>query len=516
MNRFVVIAEGDPQRARSMAEACAGARIAHKVVAHGAAALELALAEQPVLVIAALDLPLVDGLKLAEILRANPRTQTARFLFIGDNERISARATPGDRILSASAGPEEIVAAVEELIETQARIESFETETQAGGEAEGDLTELSLTELLGLLHLNRKSGSLRLRWNREDAADQDGWILIRKGEVIQAQIGSVEGEKALMRMLARRQGRFSFDPEELDELPKILTPTHTLLSEGVRQLEEWDRLAAQLPPLDAQVKLRVKTGELPNIVHPLTQEVLLLLELYSQVREVVDQCSFPDYQVLRTLHTLAVRGIVELGRARAPRASTAACGLFDAAQSRRLRAWLQDSGRRGAISASGKLLISGANPSDASEFIRLLGQVPGVSLSAAAQQDKIAATDLVTIGSVDVDEGCAFDLLHLPADPQCAPLWPLAGYGALGTLFLISGAVAEAATRLQAIADSLRDLPRARIFHVVLLHKDQRISPEELRENLALIDEASLFLLPLESGKDPAALLRSLFARLVP
>jgi hypothetical protein len=51
---------------------------------------------------------------------------------------------------------------------------------------------------------------------------------------------------------------------------------------------------------------------------------------------------------------------------------------------------------------------------------------------------------------------------------------------------------------------------------VVLLGKDERIAPDELRENLALIDEASLFLLPTESGKDPQTLLRSLFARVMP
>ena len=36
------------------------------------------------------------------------------------------------------------------------------------------------------------------------------------------------------------------------------------------------------------------------------------------------------------------------------------------------------------------------------------------------------------------------------------------------------------------------------------------------RDNLAMIDEASTFLLPLESDKSPAALLRGLFSRIVP
>ena len=66
------------------------------------------------------------------------------------------------------------------------------------------------------------------------------------------------------------------------------------------------------------------------------------------------------------------------------------------------------------------------------------------------------------------------------------------------------------------MCEVLAEVPRARTFHVVLLRKGERISPDELRENLSLIDEASLFLLPLESGKEPAALLRGLFSRILP
>ena len=49
-----------------------------------------------------------------------------------------------------------------------------------------------------------------------------------------------------------------------------------------------------------------------------------------------------------------------------------------------------------------------------------------------------------------------------------------------------------------------------------MLAAGERLSPDELRDNLSLIDDASLFLLPIEPDKDPSSLLRSLFARIVP
>jgi len=49
------------------------------------------------------------------------------------------------------------------------------------------------------------------------------------------------------------------------------------------------------------------------VLHPLTQEVLLVLELSSRVSEVLDRCSFPDYQVLpHAPDADPARGMVEL------------------------------------------------------------------------------------------------------------------------------------------------------------------------------------------------------------
>jgi hypothetical protein len=72
------------------------------------------------------------------------------------------------------------------------------------------------------------------------------------------------------------------------------------------------------------------------------------------------------------------------------------------------------------------------------------------------------------------------------------------------------------ASALVEIAAALGSQPGARTFHVVMLAEGERVSPDELRANLSLLDSASLFLLPIDPQKDPGSLLRSLFARIVP
>jgi hypothetical protein len=294
-----------------------------------------------------------------------------------------------------------------------------------------------------------------------------------------------------------------------------------LLVEGMRQLAEWDRVAPQLPPLDARVSLRIARSELPNVVHPLTREALGLVEDYSTVGEIVDRCSFPDYQVLSTLHTLSEREIIELSRVATP-APVLAAGeprpLLQEGQARRLVEWMRGGRAAGLVARNAKLLVVSSEPGALQDFKRLIESVPGVEFSSsqADSQQEVTEHDLEVVGRITVDDTTGIELIHVPLDPKFAPLWPQAGYGALGTLFLLSGSLSVAVRRVRSITEALRRLPRSRLFHLIQYRKDERITADDLRDNLAMIDEASTFLLPLESGKSPAVLLGRLLARVIP
>ncbi len=146
----------------------------------------------------------------------------------------------------------------------------------------------------------------------------------------------------------------------------------------------------------------------------------------------------------------------------------------------------------------------------------MLEKVPGVEVSPRFERGEIQSTDLETLARIDVDGEFGIDLIQLPSHDALAPLWPLAAHRGLGTLILLDAGVGESASRLEHVTETIVKRPGARTFHVVMLGEDERLSPDELRENLSLIDEASLFLLPIASSKDPGSLLRTLFARVVP
>jgi hypothetical protein len=76
--------------------------------------------------------------------------------------------------------------------------------------------------------------------------------------------------------------------------------------------------------------------------------------------------------------------------------------------------------------------------------------------------------------------------------------------------------VARAAEALRPATAALRRQPRSQLLYLLLLERGERVAPELLRENLSLLDDGPLFLLPLEHPEKAAILLREMFGRVLP
>ena len=518
MSALVLIADGDQKRAQRIAEACRASGLTCQVTSHGAAALETALAVLPAVLVAQLDLPLIDGPKLAAILRANPRTQPTRMLFVSERAEAAARRDLPGPLIAAPVDPDQVASAVRALIAEREGVPLAAKEAGVESGVEGDLAQISLADLLQLFHVSRETGIFEVTREIQGGRQAHGQVALRGGDVVGARVDTAQGEKALYRLLAWDRGAFVFRPGPVNELASIQRPTRALLREGKRQVDEGERLSVELPPGSGHVTLRIQRSALPNVIHPLTQEVLVILELYSRVQDVVDHCSYPDYQVLRTLHTLIRRGMVELRRGPDPAAAApvAETRLFAPARVARLREWIEAGRPRSAPLHDAKLLVVASDAGATRDFVRMLARLPSVSIDERFTTGSYSADDLTTLGRIAVDDGLGIELVHTPIGERFAPLWPVVGHGALGALFLLAGPASRAVESVRPTLGALRRLPRARIFSLLLLEKGERVVPEEVRENLALLDQGSLFLIPLESYEKSGILLREMLQRVLP
>ena len=81
---------------------------------------------------------------------------------------------------------------------------------------------------------------------------------------------------------------------------------------------------------------------------------------------------------------------------------------------------------------------------------------------------------------------------------------------------VLTGPVTAALETARPVFEALRALPRARIFHLLLLDKDAGVEADALRENLSVFDESSLFLIPIGKGGTAKVLLREMLIRILP
>jgi len=505
MSGLVLVADADAERARRIATACRALSMEVRVVSHGAAALEVALAEKPLAMVAQTDLPLIDGTRLAEILHANPHTCAMGMLFVGEGE--GGKGTAG-RVIPEHADPETIARFIQVMLEKR-RPEPLTA--GAGGEVpgvEGKLSQIALGELLELFLVNRKTGVIELRQGGGRRAET-GSIALRDGSVIDARAGGVHGEKALFRLLAWRRGGFAFREEDVPDRASIDRPTRALLRESQRQAEEWERLGSELPPPHACVSLKVGRSSLPNVLHPLTQEVLLVLELSETVREVLDRVSFPDYQVLRTLQMLVRRGMVALHAASSP-PELPAGGLFSPRWVGRLRDWLDQGRGRESAGPDAKVTVIASDADAERQLTSLLCRLPG-----AERTPRGGVAGIWPILRISADEDLALEWIGVPAARRWAPAWPLAFHGALATVFVHGGGLDASVDALREAVTALDARPWARAIHVVLEEKDAT-EIEALCERLGLFDDHSVVAVPPDRPDEAARMLREMLSRLLP
>jgi hypothetical protein len=486
------------------------------VVSHGAAALEIALSKPPAVLIAQLGLPLIDGAQLGGILQANPRTRSVGVIYLADNAIEAGRKPVEGEIVGPPIDAEAVARRVQALVEE--RVHGHSASGSRGeevGGVEGQLSQLALVDLLQLFHVSQKSGSIDLRRDGEAGSDESGRVQMRAGEIVHAELDSISGEKALFRLLAWDRGEFKFAPGVVTETPTLDKPTRALLQEGLRQNQELALRAGSLPSLESSVQLKIRRSSLPVVIHPLTQEVLLVLEAYSRVGEVVDHCSFPDYQVLRTLHTLIERGMVELSDAAEDATQPiVADRLFSDAPGARLREWMGVDSLGTNEVRDARLLVVAADPAGSREFGRLIANLPGATIRDTSESD--SSDRIGVLGRLAVDDEVGIEFTEVPADPRFSALWPLAGHGAVGVLMVLTGPVAAALETVRPAFETLRALPRARIFHLLMLEKNASVEADALRENLSVFDESSLFLIPVGKGDTAELLLREMLVRILP
>ncbi|HEY8166215.1 MAG TPA: DUF4388 domain-containing protein [Gemmatimonadaceae bacterium] len=174
----------------------------------------------------------------------------------------------------------------------------------------GNLSEASLPDVLQLLAMGSKSGSLSL------ASDKGyGSIYFDNGRISFAGVGgrALATADAVYTMFAWTMGTFSFEPGVTPpkDAELVAVDPQELLLEGARRVDEWSLIEKKIPSFDLVYTLDRQQMLRNSIAFSLEQQMLLpLIDGYRDVKELMRESGLGEFGVGKALYGLLSGGFL--------------------------------------------------------------------------------------------------------------------------------------------------------------------------------------------------------------
>lgn len=171
----------------------------------------------------------------------------------------------------------------------------------------GTLDDLTFAELLQMLNVGNKTGKLSVARPGERAV-----LYLDRGNVARAVSRRDRGPELVYKLLGWKTGEFSFESTQEPVVRNISESTEALILEGVKRLDEWERVEEELP--DMHVVLRQCAFAVNERFEELSQEaqtVLRLVDAQRNVATVIRESGLEPIDAVKAVTELLSGGIVE-------------------------------------------------------------------------------------------------------------------------------------------------------------------------------------------------------------
>jgi len=188
----------------------------------------------------------------------------------------------------------------------QRRVEEME----AAHRITGRLSDLNLFDLIETFGVERKTGVLNLI----NANNRRGQVFFQKGSVINASLDRFRAEGAIYQMLAWRAGEFAMVFKNVEVPDEMSVSNLGLLLQGMKRLEQREKLLAQLPSPRA---VFVPTENFKKVLEKkqMTTDASYFVSLFDGRRDldrIIDESPYDDLMTLERTAKLYQQGFIEV------------------------------------------------------------------------------------------------------------------------------------------------------------------------------------------------------------
>ena len=172
---------------------------------------------------------------------------------------------------------------------------------------QGSLTELSLPDVIQLVSVSGKTGAFML-----DRDGEKGQTFLQEGQIVDASVGNLRGERAVYEMAIWSSGDFSFVPGQEAPAVTIHRSNANLMMEAARRLDEWRVLSRRIPSLDLIPCFTHREGQDQVTLSP--QEWILVTRVDGErsIEEIAHVLRWSAFDVSKLLFGMITSGLVAL------------------------------------------------------------------------------------------------------------------------------------------------------------------------------------------------------------
>jgi hypothetical protein len=288
----------------------------------------------------------------------------------------------------------------------------------SGGDFRGNLLQIGVTDLLQVLSMNQRTGVLTI-----STATGVGEVRLVQGEIVDAIYRRIEGTKALFRLLGESEGSFVFASGIGTALRRVEQPTHVLLLDGLRQVDETRRgrfaLGSDQDALQSQL-------DPSAVVDDLARSVLAELEVPHTVDELLDLLPDSDLAIIKVIQKLLGEGHlrrIERGALRVDLANSEQMNVLSNVVRQLRKPGFSGNPRIVLFSTQNRLGAAMHSLSRIADAWRPIDTAP------SAPVPRILAC-------LRLNDGAELDVVGLPDTPDFAPLWEMTLPGSAAVVVL--------------------------------------------------------------------------------